>query len=146
MPEQKIIQYHELLGRIRQKLWIRYFLNSFLIFQCLFTSTNFSCLLLIQESLFQVRWCVAEELLGKPKSLFVEKDKCKPVLLRFSLAGNLERPLMSLCRTKWRERGYGLSCSRPPSLIHKKGLIKRRQKQQILCLSFVLQCFDLIAI
>jgi hypothetical protein len=25
-----------------------------------------------------------------------ERDKCKPVLLRLSLAGNLEKPLMSL--------------------------------------------------
>jgi hypothetical protein len=28
--------------------------------------------------------------------------------LRLSLAGNLEKPLMSLYGTEWRERGYGL--------------------------------------
>ncbi len=39
----------------------------------------------------------------------VEKDKCKPVYLRLSLAGNLEKQLMSLYGTEWRERGYGLS-------------------------------------
>jgi hypothetical protein len=39
---------------------------------------------------------------------FAERDKCKPVLLRLSLAGNLEKPLMSLYGTKWRERGHGL--------------------------------------
>ncbi len=31
---------------------------------------------------------------------FAEKDKCKPVLLRISLAGNLEKPLMSLYGTR----------------------------------------------
>ena len=36
------------------------------------------------------------------------KNKCKPVLLRLSLAGNLEKPLLSLYGTEWRERGYGL--------------------------------------
>jgi hypothetical protein len=39
---------------------------------------------------------------------FAERDKCKPVLPRLSLAGNLEKPLMSLYRTEWRERGYRL--------------------------------------
>ncbi len=39
---------------------------------------------------------------------FVERYKCKPVLLRLSLAGNLEKPLISLYGTEWRERGYGL--------------------------------------
>ncbi len=34
---------------------------------------------------------------------------CKLVLLRLSLAGNLEKPLMSLYGTEWREHGYGLS-------------------------------------
>jgi hypothetical protein len=29
------------------------------------------------------------------------------VLLKLSLAGNLEKPLMSLSGTEWRERGYG---------------------------------------
>jgi len=33
------------------------------------------------------------------KNDFVERDKCKPVVLRLSLAGNLEKPLMSLCGT-----------------------------------------------
>jgi hypothetical protein len=30
------------------------------------------------------------------------------ILLGLSLAGNLEKPLMSLNGTEWRERGYGL--------------------------------------
>jgi hypothetical protein len=43
------------------------------------------------------------------KNWMLPKDKCKPVLLRLSLAGNLEKPLfMSLYGTEWRERGYGL--------------------------------------
>jgi hypothetical protein len=33
---------------------------------------------------------------GGKKSDFVERDKCKPVLLRLSLAGNLEKPLLTL--------------------------------------------------
>jgi hypothetical protein len=37
---------------------------------------------------------------------FAESDKCKPVLLELSLAGNLEKPLMSLYGTEWRERGW----------------------------------------
>jgi hypothetical protein len=37
-----------------------------------------------------------------------KRDKCKPVLLRLSLAGNLEKPLVSLYGTEWRERGFGL--------------------------------------
>jgi hypothetical protein len=45
---------------------------------------------------------------GTYKLDFAERDKCKPVLLKLSLAGNLEKPLMSLCGTEWRERGYGL--------------------------------------
>ncbi len=56
---------------------------------------------------------------GKPLSIsngsrwseldFAEKDKYKPVLLRLSLAGNLEKPLMFLYGTEWRERGYKIS-------------------------------------
>ncbi len=42
------------------------------------------------------------------KTGFAETDKCKPVLLRLSLAGNLEKPLFPLYWTEWRERGYGL--------------------------------------
>ena len=34
---------------------------------------------------------------------FADRDKCKPVLLRLSLAGNLEIALMSLYGTEWRE-------------------------------------------
>ncbi len=37
---------------------------------------------------------------------FAERDKCKPVLLRLSLARNLEKPLMSLYGSKWRKRCY----------------------------------------
>jgi hypothetical protein len=39
---------------------------------------------------------------------FAKRHNCKPVLLRVSLAGNLEEPLMSLYGTEWRERGYRL--------------------------------------
>ncbi len=34
---------------------------------------------------------------------FAERDKCKPVLLRLSLAKNLEKPLMSLYGIEWRD-------------------------------------------
>jgi hypothetical protein len=40
--------------------------------------------------------------------IFAEKDKCKPVLLRLSLAGNLEKPLTFLYGNEWSERGCGL--------------------------------------
>jgi hypothetical protein len=39
---------------------------------------------------------------------FSERGECKPVLLGFSLAGNLVKPLLSLHGTEWRDRGYGL--------------------------------------
>jgi hypothetical protein len=42
------------------------------------------------------------------KNWILPQDKCKLVLLRLSLAGNLEKPLMSLYGTEWRERSYGL--------------------------------------
>ncbi len=45
---------------------------------------------------------------GRFKPAFAERDKCKPVLLGLSLAGNLVKPLLSLYGTEWRERGYGL--------------------------------------
>jgi hypothetical protein len=35
---------------------------------------------------------------------FAERDLCKPVLLGLSLAGNVEKPLMSLYGTEWKER------------------------------------------
>jgi hypothetical protein len=38
---------------------------------------------------------------GRKKLDFTQKDKCKPVLLRLSWAGNLEKPLMSLYGIKW---------------------------------------------
>jgi hypothetical protein len=38
---------------------------------------------------------------------FTYRDKCKLVLLRLSLAENLEKPLMPLNGTEWRETGYG---------------------------------------
>jgi hypothetical protein len=69
--------------------------------------------------------------MGRKELDFVERDKCKPVLLRLSLAGNLEKPLMYLYGAEWRERGYmdsglsrpttGLSCtqSKPAPLAHK---------------------------
>ncbi len=46
---------------------------------------------------------------GRFKPAFAERDNCKPVLLGFSLARNLVKPLLSLYGTEWRERGYGLS-------------------------------------
>jgi hypothetical protein len=39
---------------------------------------------------------------GRFKPAFAERDKCKPVLLGLSLAGNLVRPLLSLYGTEWR--------------------------------------------
>jgi hypothetical protein len=45
---------------------------------------------------------------GRSKLDYAERDKCKPVLLRLSLARNLEKPVMSLYGTGWKERGYGL--------------------------------------
>ncbi len=43
------------------------------------------------------------------------RDQGKPVLPRRSLAGNLDKPLMSLYGTEWRERGYGLRLCRTAS-------------------------------
>jgi hypothetical protein len=45
---------------------------------------------------------------GRQKLDFAEIDQWKPVLLGLSLVGNLVKPLLSLYRTDWRERGYGL--------------------------------------
>jgi hypothetical protein len=43
---------------------------------------------------------------GGKNWILAERDiKCKQVLLRLSLAGNLEKHLMSLYGTEWRERG-----------------------------------------
>jgi hypothetical protein len=50
---------------------------------------------------------------GRKKLDFVEIDQSKPVLLGLSLAGNLFKPLLSLYRTEWRERGYGLGTGTP---------------------------------
>ncbi len=74
---------------------------------------------------------------GGSKLDFAKRDQCKPVLLRLLLAGNLEKSLLSLYGTEWRERGYGLwisgktgfslryqstlavsSCNRSKSLCH----------------------------
>jgi hypothetical protein len=44
---------------------------------------------------------------GRKKLDFAEKDKFKQVRLRHSLNENLEKPLMSLYGTEWRELGYG---------------------------------------
>ncbi len=44
---------------------------------------------------------------GRFKPAFAERNKCKPVLLGFSLARNLVKPLFSLYGTEWRDRGYG---------------------------------------
>jgi hypothetical protein len=43
---------------------------------------------------------------GRFKPAFAERNKCKPVLLGFSLARNLVKPLLSLYGTEWRDRGY----------------------------------------
>jgi hypothetical protein len=37
------------------------------------------------------------------KNWILSKDKCKPVLLGLSLAGNLVKPLLSLYETEWRK-------------------------------------------
>jgi hypothetical protein len=42
------------------------------------------------------------------KNQISEGDECKPVLPSLALAGNLEKPISSLHKTEWRERGYGL--------------------------------------
>jgi hypothetical protein len=44
---------------------------------------------------------------GGKKLDFAGRDKCKQVLLRLSLVGYLEKPLITLYGTEWRERGYG---------------------------------------
>ncbi len=44
---------------------------------------------------------------GRYKLDFAERDECKPVFLRLSLAGNLEKPLVSLYGTE--SRGAWLS-------------------------------------
>ncbi len=41
-------------------------------------------------------------------SNLVERDKSKPVRLRLSLVEKLEKPLMSLLGTEWRERSHGI--------------------------------------
>jgi hypothetical protein len=47
---------------------------------------------------------------GWSKLDLAERDKCKPVLPRLSLARtrNLEKPVMSLYGAEWMERDYGL--------------------------------------
>jgi hypothetical protein len=58
-----------------------------------------------------ITFCIAEAVrhereisnIGRIKLYFAERDKCKPVLLRLSLAGNLEKPFMSLNGAEWRE-------------------------------------------
>ncbi len=44
---------------------------------------------------------------GKNWNLPKDINANRPVLLRLSLAGNLEKPPMFLYVTEWRERGYG---------------------------------------
>ncbi len=57
-----------------------------------------------RERCYGLRSCpTASEDLSNAERLkldFAERDKCKPVLLRLSLAGNLEKPLMSLYGTR----------------------------------------------
>jgi hypothetical protein len=45
---------------------------------------------------------------GWSKLDFVERDKCKPVMLSRSMTINLEKPVMFLCGTKWRKCGFRL--------------------------------------
>ncbi len=54
---------------------------------------------------------------------FAERESYKPVLLRLSLVGNLEKRLMSLYGTKWRKRGYGVH-SHAPSIRSHRGTKK----------------------
>jgi hypothetical protein len=50
------------------------------------------------------------------KNCILPKE-CKPVLLGLSLDGDLGKPLMSLFRTEWRERGYGLRSVRTSIIL-----------------------------
>jgi hypothetical protein len=43
---------------------------------------------------------------GRLKLDFAERYKCTPVLLRLSLAGNQEKPILPLYGNEWRERGW----------------------------------------
>ena len=45
---------------------------------------------------------------GGKNWILPKEIKCKPVLQRLSLAGNLEKPLMSLYGTEWRDCGLWL--------------------------------------
>jgi hypothetical protein len=59
---------------------------------------DFSCLsfcLLKVGNIFMRRYDMnrRSQMQGGKKLDFAERDKCKPVLLRLSLAGNLEKPL-----------------------------------------------------
>ncbi len=51
-----------------------------------------------------------------------KKDKCEPVLLRLSLAGNLKKILMSLYGIERKERGYGLRVGHQSIELEKKGM------------------------
>jgi hypothetical protein len=61
---------------------------------------------------YKVRLKVSPQVIsdaGRSKPDFAERNKCKPVLLRLSLARNLEKLLMSLYGTEWRgEHDKGL--------------------------------------
>jgi hypothetical protein len=46
---------------------------------------------------------------GLSKLNFAERDKCRPVPLRLSLARNLEKPVMSIYGTKWRKCSFRLN-------------------------------------
>jgi hypothetical protein len=45
---------------------------------------------------------------GGKNWILPKEIKAQPVLLRLSLAENLEKPFMSLYGTEWREHGYDL--------------------------------------
>jgi hypothetical protein len=69
-----------------------------------------------------------------------KRDKCTPDLLVLSLAGNLEKPLMSLYGTEWRERGYGL-LTRVSSKRTKQISGRTETNRNKICFGCVSVCF-----
>jgi hypothetical protein len=67
---------------------------------------------------------------------FAERDQCKPVLLRLSLARNLENPVVFLYGTEWRERGYGLWAECYEQLISTAGWSKLKFAERDQCKPF----------
>ncbi len=75
---------------------------------------------------------------GWSKLDFFQRDKCKPVILRLSLARNLEKSVMSLFWTGWRERGFrhrenNRSPTRPTLILtHKRNLSRQKESETFL--------------